>query len=146
MNTSKKILIIEDDIDLVEAMKVTLESEKYQVISSYHPEDGFLEAEKVRPDLIILDVMFENKHKALGFDYALKMKQDSALASIPILMISAINAEHPGFHFSPATDGEFIPVDDFIEKPAQPEDLIEKTKHLLQRGNSKWMNWPNKNE
>ena len=140
MNTSKKVLIIEDDVDLVEAMKIILEAEEYSVMTSYTPDEGFQMAESNLPDLIILDAMFERSHKARGFDYAVKMKQNAALAPIPILMVSAVNKEHPGFGFSP---GEFLPVDDFIDKPAQPEDLVSKARQLMAQGTSRWVDWPN---
>jgi CheY-like chemotaxis protein len=143
MNSQKKILIIEDDIDMIEAMKVTLESTDRQVIAAYSAEEGFQSAKEKSPDLIILDVMFGKDAKTEGFDYAIKMKQDKTLAPIPILMVTSVNIEHPGFGFS-AKDEEFLPVDDFIDKPAQPEDLISKTEVLLEQKVSKWVNWPNK--
>ena len=87
--------------------------------------------------------MFGKDEKTRGFDCALKMKQRDELAKIPILMITAVNAQHPGFEFSPKTDGQYLPVDDFIEKPAQPDQLIEKVGGLVSKKTSKWKNWPN---
>ena len=75
-----KILIIEDDEDTVEAMKITLEAENYRVLSAFNPDEGLKKARDERPDLIILDVMFGKKEKSKGFDYAIKMKQERALA------------------------------------------------------------------
>ena len=98
---------------------------------------------KEKPDLVILDVMFGEEEKIKGFDYAVKMKQDKALAPIPILMLTAVNVQHPTFHFSPDSDGEYLPVDEFIDKPAQPEELVGKVKKLMQMKISKWVNWPN---
>lgn len=144
MTKQKKVLIIEDDVDMVEAMKITLEAKNYQVSAAFSPEEGFQKAKKEKPGLIILDVMFGSKGKTTGFDYAVKMKKDKTLASIPILMITAVNVQKPGFGFSDQTDGEYIPVDDFIDKPAQPEDLVQKAEKLLQMKISKWVNWPEK--
>lgn len=137
------ILIIEDDEDTVEAMKITLEAENYRVLSAFNPDEGLKMAKDERPDLIILDVMFGKKEKSKGFDYAIKMKQERALAPVPILMVTAINVRRPEFGFSTETDGEFLPVDDFIDKPAQPEDLVGKVKKLLALKTSRWVNWPN---
>ncbi len=143
MSKKEKILIIEDDTDLIEAMKVTLEAEQYQILSVTDPEDGVKIAKKEKPNLIILDVMFGEKERTQGFEYALKIKQDQVLAPIPILMVTAVNIRYPTFGFSPEKDGEYLPVDDFIDKPAQPEDLVDKVKKLLKMKTSKWVNWPN---
>ncbi len=143
MNKEATILIIEDDTDMIEAMKITLEAENYRILSATDPEEGINAAKKEKPDLVILDVMFGEEEKIKGFDYAVKMKQDKALAPIPILMLTAVNVQHPTFRFSPDSDGEYLPVDEFIDKPAQPEELVEKVKKLMQMKISKWVNWPN---
>lgn len=143
MNKEATILIIEDDTDMIEAMKITLEAENYRILSATDPEEGINAAKKEKPDLVILDVLFGEEEKIKGFDYAVKMKQDKALAPIPILMLTAVNVQHPTFRFSPDSDGEYLPVDEFIDKPAQPEELVEKVKKLMQMKISKWVNWPN---
>lgn len=140
------VLIIEDDQDTVEAMKLTLESQDYIVNVSYDPEDGFSKALSEEPSVIILDVMFGKDEKSSGFECALKMKQSPELAKIPILMVTAINIHHPNFGFSPDTDEEYLPVDDFIDKPAQPKDLLEKVARLASGKVSKWKNWPDLSE
>jgi len=61
------------------------------------------------------------------------------------LMLTAINTEKQSFNFSPDTDGEFLPVDSFIDKPVRSEDLLVKVEELLARKVSKWQNWPEKN-
>jgi DNA-binding response OmpR family regulator len=144
MDKQSKILIIDDDIDLIEAMKITLESKNYQILTAYNPEEGFQVAKSENPNLIILDVMFGSEEKSSGFDYAVKMKQDKTMAAIPILMSSAVNQAHPDFGFSAETDAEFLPVDDFINKPAQPIDLLERIERLLKQKISMWVNYPEK--
>lgn len=143
MKEEATILIIEDDTDMIEAMKITLEAENYRILSATDPEEGINAAKNEKPDLVILDVMFGEEEKIKGFDYAVKMKQDKALAPIPILMLTAVNVQHPTYRFSPDSDGEYLPVDEFIDKPAQPEELVEKVKKLMQMKISKWVNWPN---
>ncbi len=143
MTEQRVILLIEDDRDIASAMKMTLEAQNLQVILVYNPEDGLQEAKKNIPDLIILDVMFGEKEETQGFDYALKMKQDKTLAPIPILMVTAVNTRYPRFNFSPMTDGEYLPVDEFIDKPAQPDELVQKVERLLKQKVSKWADWPN---
>lgn len=145
MNNTKKILIIDDDQDLVEAIALILEAKNYQVLKAYNTETGMRMIKQENPRLIILDVMFgDNKGKAMGFDLAVQVRKDESIAGVPILMLTSINEAYPGFNFSPETDKAFLPVDDFINKPAQPDELIEKVEKLLQFKKSKWFNWPEK--
>jgi len=146
MGVQAKVLIIEDDPDTAEAMRITLEAQEHHVVMASDPTQGLETARKEKPDVIILDVMFGKKEESKGFDYAVKMRQDKTVAPIPILMITAVNIRHPGFNFSPDTDEEFLPVDDFIEKPAQPKELVQKVQNLLNMKTSTWKNWPHKGE
>ena len=142
MNEQKMILIIEDDGDMVEAMKLMLEPAGHRLVTVDNPEQGFSMAKAKPPDLILLDVMFGSRQEAQGFDYAVKFRQDKSLATIPILMITSVNKRDVSFHFSPDTDEQYLPVDGFIDKPPEPEDLAEKVDTLLKKKISVWANWP----
>jgi DNA-binding response OmpR family regulator len=142
MNEKPRILIIEDDTDLVAAMKRILENKGFVATIAYDPDEGSEKLKQEEPDLIILDVMFGSKGESKGFDFAQKIKLDKKLSVIPILMLTAINTERPYFKFSPETDGEFLPVDSFLDKPVHSEDLISKVEELLRQKTSKWQNWP----
>ncbi|UCH15632.1 MAG: response regulator [Bacteroidales bacterium] len=146
MNEKQKILIIEDDHDLIEAFSLILKSRKYQIVRAYNTETGVKMIKQEKPDLVILDVMFGSKGKTKGFDLAVKVRQDKSMAKVPILMLTSVNEAYPGFDFSPDTDEEFLPVDEFINKPAQPDELAEKVEKLLKAKTSKWANWPNRKE
>lgn len=76
-----KILIIDDDPDLVEAMKVVLESKNYQVSSAKNGEEGLKKAKLEKPNLIILDIMMETGDK--GFDVARDLKKRQKLQRYP---------------------------------------------------------------
>jgi DNA-binding response OmpR family regulator len=142
MNEKPLILIIEDDTDLVAAMKRILENQGFIATIAYDPDEGKEELKKETPDLIILDVMFGSKGESKGFDFAQALKLDKKFASVPILMLTAINTEKPSFKFSPETDGEFLPVDSFLDKPVHSEDLIRVVEELLKQKTSKWQHWP----
>lgn len=144
MIEKSKILIIEDDPDLVAAMKVMLEAKDYMITTAYDPDEGLGKLKMDRPDLIILDVMFGNKGESKGFDFAQQLRYDRQHADIPILMLTAINTAKPFFNFSPETDGEFLPVDAFLDKPVRTEELYGKVEDLLKQKVSKWSNWPEK--
>ena len=144
MNENPIILLIEDDADLIAAMKIILETKKYKVITAFDPDEGNEKLRQERPDLIILDVMFGSKGESKGFDFAQKIRLNKQFAEIPILMLTAINAAKPFFNFSPDTDGEYLPVDYFLDKPVQSEELLHKVEYLLKQKTSKWRNWPQK--
>lgn len=140
------IIVIEDDADMAEAIRLILEANEHRVLIRDNPASGVEEAEKDRPDLIILDVMFGQKQKTDGFDYAIEIRRKKNISAVPILMVTAVNTQYPNFGFSNKTDGEFLPVDGFIEKPAQPDDLIRKVNELLELKTSSWVNWPDKKD
>ncbi len=146
MNEKSKILVIEDDTDLVAAIMKILENKGYDATSAYDPEEGYEKLKLYRPDLIILDVMFGSKGESRGFEFAQKLRNEKLYADIPILMMTAINTEKPFFNFSPETDDEFLPVDAFLDKPVKSDDLYKKVDELLKQKTSKWRNWPQKEE
>jgi CheY-like chemotaxis protein len=126
-----KILIIDDDPDIVEAMKIVLESKNYEVAIAKSGEDGLKRTRQSKPDLIILDVMMESMDK--GFDVARNLKKDENHKDIPILMLTAIK-EKTGLGFEKeAGDPDWLPVDGYCEKPLKPDELILKVEMLLRK-------------
>ncbi len=118
-----KILMIDDDPDIVTAIRIPLEASGYE----------FYEASSGR-DLIILDVMMETATE--GFQVSLRLRDPSpqseyaAYRHIPILMLTAIHTTTP-LRFKP--DEDYLPVDAFLEKSADPEMLLKKVEELLKK-------------
>ena len=124
-----KILIIDDDPDIVEAMKVVLQAKDYNVTSAASGEEGLKKVKIDSPDLVILDIMMEKGDT--GFDVARELKNEPSTKNIPILMLTAIK-EKTGLDFKKeAGDEIWLPVDDYVEKPLKPEELISKVEKLL---------------
>jgi CheY-like chemotaxis protein len=122
------ILVIDDDIDLVEIIRVTLENNGYRVIDAQTGERGLAMAKEQNPDLILLDVMMGKVDE--GFQVAYQLRSDEVTADTPLLMLTAVTAQ-TGFDFDPAKDKDFLPVDEFLEKPVSPRDLVDMVrKHL----------------
>ncbi len=127
--SAKKIFIVDDDIDYINGTKVVLESVGYEVGYITSPKEAVENIERFGPDLIIMDVMMEKMSD--GFDLSREVKNDDRFKDIPIMMVTAVGDE-TGFHFSAeAGDRAWLPVDDFIEKPISPDELITKVAGLL---------------
>lgn len=124
----KKIMIIDDDIDLVEAMRITLETDNYKVIDAQEGQKGLEILKKEKPDLLILDVMMGTLDE--GFHIAYQIRNDEEIKDIPILMITAVGAQ-TGFKFDMQRDEDFLPVNEFIEKPVNPQVLLDTVKRNL---------------
>ena len=129
---NEKILVIDDDPDLVELIRLTLETKDYQVFSAASGAEGLEKVKKVNPDLIILDVMMQ--HVTEGFQVALALRDPDSKSEyapyrkMPILMLTAIHSKTP-LRFTP--DEEYLPVDDFVEKPLKASALLQKVEKLL---------------
>lgn len=128
---TKKILVIDDDPDLVLAVRMPLESAGYKVFSAGTQAEGLAAVDEVKPDLIILDVMMDT-HTA-GFQLAQKLHgagANPAHKAIPILMVTAVHQTTP-LRFAP--DEDYLPVDAFIDKPINPKALLDLVSSLLQK-------------
>ena len=129
-----KILVIDDDPDIVTAVRMTLESAGYQVISASTGHEGLEKVKSEIPDLIILDVMMET-HTA-GFQLAIKLHSPDPASewrqfkNIPILMLTAIHSTTPLRY---ERDIDYLPVELFVDKPIDPEDLLGKVKWIFER-------------
>ncbi len=125
---SYKILVVDDDIDVLDSRKIVLEHNNYEVLTAtnIHVADEILKREKI--DLIILDVMMENDSD--GFNFAQQVKNDEKFAKIPIILATAVN-QRTKFKFDIEKDGAFMPVEKFMEKPIDPDDLIVTIRGLL---------------
>ncbi len=125
----KKILIVDDDPDITEAMTVVLETQNYDVSGVVNGTDAMKRIEQSPPDLIILDVMMDTPRE--GFMFSRQIKNDPDTKDIPIIMITSVK-DKMGIDFkSVAGDESWLPVQDFLDKPVQPEVLIEKVAALL---------------
>ena len=125
----KKILIIDDDPDITEAMMVVLETQNYDVSCAANGADAMKQIAQSPPDLIILDVMMDTPRE--GFVFSRKIKTNPDTKDIPIIMVTSVK-DKVGIDFkSVAGDDSWLPVEDFLDKPVQPEVLIEKVAGLL---------------
>ena len=128
-----KILIIDDDPDIIDSLSLILESKGYEVVAKTD-SDGVMDAVKeANPDLIILDIMFPEDPQ-FGFQAARQLSREPKVCEIPVLLLSAVNQRsNMSFGFSDSDiSQDFMPVGAFIEKPVEPRVLVEKIEALLQ--------------
>jgi CheY-like chemotaxis protein len=126
-----RILIIDDDPDITEAMRIILENKGYQVRNALDGAAGMDRLREAKPDLIILDVMMRTSQE--GFELSRELKRNAQYKDIPILMLTGVQRK-TGFDFkSAAGDGSWLPVEEFLDKPAKPEVLLEKVQSLLHK-------------
>ncbi len=123
-----RIICIDDDMDVLETCKYLLSEEGHTVETAITGKEGFEKSQTFKPDIILLDVMMEDV--TAGFHTAYHFRQDNNLKHTPILMLTSINQKMKT-KFHPDTDGEFLPVDEFIEKPIIRESLVKAVDKLL---------------
>jgi len=130
MKSEAKILLVDDDPDFVEINRTVLENANYQVKAAYDPDEAWKTVENWNPDLIVLDVMMPTGTE--GFHFAYKLRNHEKFGKIPVLMLTSIN-QHKDLKFTPDTDGDFLPVEEFIEKPVSATELINHVDSLLKK-------------
>ncbi len=120
MEKKAKILLIDDDIDFVEATKTTLESKAYEVIVAYEGDEGLRKAREENPALILLDIIMPIKD---GFSAAEQLKKDPQLSKIPVIMLTSYSARRASTSI-PVSRGLELEAEDYIEKPISPHRLF----------------------
>lgn len=130
MNVGRKLLVIDDDPDFVAGVKAILEGAGYKVDVAYNPKDGFRALETMSYDLLLLDIMMGRG--AEGIMIARKLRKDARLREIPVLIITGIREQIAFLFPGQAVHPHFVPVDELVEKPVEPEMLLEKVSALLQ--------------
>ncbi|OGW94268.1 MAG: hypothetical protein A3G36_03280 [Omnitrophica bacterium RIFCSPLOWO2_12_FULL_45_13] len=124
MGKPKTILIVEDEVELVEMVKMRLEAHGYKIIAAYNGEDGLYWARKEKPDLILLDLMLP---RIDGYEVLETLKKDKNYADIPICIFTARAQD------SERRLGVELGADAYIIKPFEPTALMEKIKELLKK-------------
>jgi CheY-like chemotaxis protein len=137
-----KILTVDDDRDLVETLRIVLESGGYETLAAYDAEAGLEKVQSERPDLILLDVMMPDATEGFHFVWKLRELEGEYFRSVPVIVLTAIH-EKTELRFYPDSGngtyraGEYLPVQDFVDKPVDPNDLLERVERVLSASRSK---------
>ena len=130
--TKKRILLVDDDPDIRLTARLPLEAAGYEVFEAVNFADGQAAVKKVKPDLIVLDVMMDTT--TAGFQFALDLHNPDPTSEfkdfkdIPVIMLTAIHSTTP-MRFTP--DSDYLPVQVFLEKPVEPDVLLSNVRKLL---------------
>ena len=127
--SAKKIVIIDDDPEICDALSHVLLEYGYQVFTALDTSKGYQLIADTRPDLLILDIMMETMDEGLNF--ATEVKRNDGAFGVPILMVSARPPVEKGYGRTLDEDLDWIHADIFMEKPIEPEELIHNVKLLV---------------
>ena len=136
MQANKMILMIDDDVNLVNVVKMVFKAKGYEFSEAYSATEGLEKITEVNPDLIILDVIMEDF--VAGFRVVSELRTTegdskySAYTKTPILMLTSVTSK-TRFNFNEHVGTALLPVDAFVEKPVKPADLLSKVEELLQK-------------
>jgi CheY-like chemotaxis protein len=130
MSEHKKVLIIDDDPDFVEGIEIILKGADYETDVRYNPKDGWDALKSGDYDILLLDIMMGRG--AEGVMMARKIRKDPALRDMPVLIITGIREQIAFLFPGQAVHPGFVPVDELVEKPVEPDVLLEKIGGLLE--------------
>ncbi|HOZ46336.1 MAG TPA: response regulator [Candidatus Hydrogenedentes bacterium] len=121
-----RILVVDDDPDIVDSVRLFLEQDGHEVASASNRDDGMGQVKSFKPDLLILDVMMEQPDDGIAMAQELRRQAFTA----PILLLTSISKATGSTY---GKDEEMVPVDAFQEKPVVPEKLVALVKELLSK-------------
>ncbi len=119
---ARKILVVDDETELLKAISILLKTSGYEVITAQDGQEGLEKAKSLSPDLIVLDVLMP---KMDGYEVCRMLKFDEKYKSIPIIMLTAKVQDID------KAMGKKVGADDYITKPFETQDLVDKIKKHL---------------
>lgn len=128
MSERKKVLIVDDDPDFVEGIRAILDGE-YDTEVAYNPKDGWEALKRGRYDLLCLDIMMGRG--AEGVMMARKIRRDKELRDMPVLIITSLREQIAFLFPGQAVHPGFVPVDELVEKPVDPELLLSRAAAMI---------------
>lgn len=124
-----RILVVDDEPDMVEMIKAALESASHKVIAAFNGKEGIEKARKEKPDAIVMDIMMPEKD---GFVTCKELKGDPACKDIPILILTAVGEHFANTRYAKSMGME-LEAEDYIDKPIDPKLLVARLAKLLKK-------------
>jgi len=129
----ERILVIDDDPDVREALRLMLEPGGYRLTCCSTGPEGMESIATDPPDLILLDIMLSSPSE--GFHLAYKLRKDDATSRIPIVMISAIG-QTMGMDYAKELGSEYVPAEKFLDKPLKADTVLAAVQETLAAKNT----------
>lgn len=131
-----KVLLVDDDWDLVEVLTAVLQTHGYEVASETEAAKAVAAVDRERPDLILLDVMMPEGTEGFHVVWHLRQRPEAYFQHVPIVMLTAIHQRTSLRFYPDSVDGtyqagEFLPVQGFVDKPVEPPRLLEELERVL---------------
>jgi CheY-like chemotaxis protein len=131
-----KILVVDDDRELVQVLTRVLEGAGYEVVPAFDAHEALATAAAGRPDLIVLDVMMPEGTEGFHVVWHLRKRAEPYFQKVPIIILTAIHGTTPLRFYPDSTDGtyqagEYLPVQGFVDKPVEPADLVAEVQRVL---------------
>jgi CheY-like chemotaxis protein len=139
MSEPARILVVDDDPDIIKATTRVLEARSYQVIAALNGQECLERMREKRPDLIILDLLMPRLD---GFGVCRELRENveyAEYADIPILIATAVREDASRRRYELETEID-LKVEDYVEKPIRPLDLLHRVEKLLQKAKLKAQN------
>jgi two-component system alkaline phosphatase synthesis response regulator PhoP len=124
----KKILMVDDDADFVEAVSSFLEANGYQVLRAQDGREGLKLAQMEHPDLVLMDIMM--KERTEGFFAVQQLRRTPGLEEVPIFVLTSLYEQVPDFRIAP--EASWLAHDEFFPKPVDLETLLGRVRRCLQ--------------
>jgi len=129
----KEVLIVDDDTDFVDTTEIVLKSKGYETRTAHDGEEALKKVMEKVPDIMLLDIMMKTKGDGIWVSEEIRSNKDTE--KLPIIMITAVNqdADMLKYHFEKnvGLGSEYLPVNVFMEKPIEIDDLLEQIKELI---------------
>ncbi len=136
MAEKTRILLVDDDRELVRVLTMVLEDAGYEVLSAGDQHQALAMAATERPDLIVLDVMMPEGTEGFHVVWHLRRRPEAYFQSVPIIILTAIHGVTPMRFYPDSGDGtyqagEYLPVQGFVDKPVEPAGLVAEVRRVL---------------
>jgi CheY-like chemotaxis protein len=136
MAPKPRILLVDDDRELVRVLTIVLEGAGYEVVPAYDAQQALATADTARPDLIVLDVMMPEGTEGFHVVWHLRRRPGAYFQSVPIIILTAIHGTTPLRFYPDSGDGtysagEYLPVQGFVDKPVEPAALVQEVQRVL---------------
>jgi two-component system alkaline phosphatase synthesis response regulator PhoP len=130
MKTQPRVMVVDDDPDILDALTTILSTQPYVIEKARDGEECLDKVRGQLPDLIVLDLLMPKKD---GFAVVRELRENPRFANIPVLILTSVREDASRRRYELET-GLAMDVQDYVEKPVSPQDLLDRVKNLLESG------------